>query len=144
MGMNGPQQEAFSPQSISIELTDELDISRGNMIVKPNNQPEEVRHLSAMICWMSSQAYVPGRKYILRHTTNEVKAMVKSILYVYDMQTLKRDEEQAALQANDIARIELQLAGPIYVDEYRKNKATGSFILIDEQSNQTLAVGMIS
>jgi sulfate adenylyltransferase subunit 1 len=144
MGMNGPQQEAFSPQSISIELTDELDISRGNMIVKPNNQPEEVRHLSAMICWMSSQAYIPGRKYILRHTTNEVKAMVKSILYVYDMQTLKRDEEQAALQANDIARVELQLAGPIYVDEYRKNKTTGSFILIDEQSNQTLAVGMIS
>jgi sulfate adenylyltransferase subunit 1 len=144
MGMNGPQQEAFSPQSISLELTDELDTSRGNMIVKPNNQPEEVRHLSAMICWMSAQAYVPGRKYILRHTTNEVKAMVKSILYVYDMQTLKRDEEQAALQANDIARIELQLAGTIYVDEYRKNKATGSFILIDEQSNQTLAVGMIS
>jgi sulfate adenylyltransferase subunit 1 (EFTu-like GTPase family) len=73
-----------------------------------------------------------------------MKAMVKSILYVYDMQTLKRDEEQAALQANDIARVELHLAGPIYVDEYRKNKATGSFILIDEQSNQTLAVGMIS
>jgi sulfate adenylyltransferase subunit 1 len=144
MGMNGPQMEAFSPQSISLELTDELDISRGNMIVKPNNQPEELRHLSAMICWMSSQAYIPGRKYILRHTTNEVKAMLKSILYVYDMQTLKRDEEQAVLQANDIARVELQLAGPVYVDEYRKNKATGSFILIDEQSNQTLAVGMIS
>ena len=144
MGMNGPQVEAFAPQSISLELTDELDISRGNMIVKPNNQPEEVRQLSAMICWMSSQAYIPGRKYILRHTTNEVKAMVKSILYVYDMQTLKRNEEQSALQTNDIARVELQLAGPIFVDEYRKNKATGSFILIDEQSNQTLAVGMIS
>lgn len=144
MGMNGPQVEAFAPQSISLELTDELDISRGNMIVKPNNQPEKVRQLSAMICWMSSQAYIPGRKYILRHTTNEVKAMVKSILYVYDMQTLKRNEEQYALQTNDIARVELQLAGPIFVDEYRKNKATGSFILIDEQSNQTLAVGMIS
>lgn len=144
MGMNGPQVEAFAPQSISLELTDELDISRGNMIVKPNNQPEEVRQLSAMICWMSSQAYITGRKYILRHTTNEVKAMVKSILYVYDMQTLRRNEEQSALQTNDIARVELQLAGPIFVDEYRKNKATGSFILIDEQSNQTLAVGMIS
>lgn len=144
MGMNGPQVEAFAPQSISLELTDELDISRGNMIVKPNNQPEEVRQLSAMICWMSSQAFIPGRKYILRHTTNEVKAMVKSILYVYDMQTLKRNEEQTAFQANDIARVELQLAGPIFVDEYRMNKATGSFILIDEQSNQTLAVGMIS
>ena len=144
MGMNGPQVEAFAPQSISLELTDELDISRGNMIVKPNNQPEVVRHLSAMICWMSSQAFIPGRKYILRHTTNEVKAMVKSILYVYDMQTLKRNEEQTAFQANDIARVELQLAGPIFVDEYRMNKATGSFILIDEQSNQTLAVGMIS
>lgn len=144
MGMNGPQVEAFAPQSISLELTDELDISRGNMMVKPNNQPEEVRHLSAMICWMSTQAYVPGRKYILRHTTNEVKAMVKSILYVYDVQTLKRDEDQVALQVNDIARVELQLAGPIFTDAYRKNKSTGSFILIDEQSNQTLAVGMIS
>lgn len=144
MGMNGPQQEAFAPQSISLELTDELDISRGNMMVKPNNQPEEVRHLSAMICWMSTQAYVPGRKYILRHTTNEVKAMVKAILYVYDMQTLKRNEESSELQVNDIARVELQLAGPIFTDAYRKNKSTGSFILIDEQSNQTLAVGMIS
>ena len=144
MGMNGPQEEAFAPQSISLELTDELDISRGNILVKPNNQPEEVRQLSAMICWMSSQAYIPGRKYILRHTTNEVKALIKSILYVYDMESLKRDEEQTALQTNDIARVSLQLAGPIYIDEYCKNKATGSFILIDEQSNQTLAVGMIS
>lgn len=144
MGMNGQQVEAFAPQSISLELMHEMDVSRGSMIVKPNNQPEIVRELSAMICWMSSQAYIPGRKYILRHTTNEVKAMVKSILYVYDMQTLKRNEEQSTLQANDIARVELQLAGPIFVDEYRKNKATGSFILIDEQSNQTIAVGMIS
>lgn len=144
MGMNGPQDEAFAPQSISIELTDELDVSRGNMLMKPNNQSEELRHISVMICWMSSQAYIPGRKYILRHTTNEVKAMLKSVLYVYDMQTLKRNEESVELRTNDIARVELQLAGPIYVDAYRKNKATGSFILIDEQSNQTLAVGMIS
>jgi sulfate adenylyltransferase subunit 1 (EFTu-like GTPase family) len=142
--MNGPQEEAFAPQSISLELTDEVDVSRGNMIVKPNNQPEELRHISAMICWMSEQAYIPGRKYILRHTTNEVKAMVKAILYVYDMETLKRDEERSDLRTNDIARVDLQLAGPIFTDTYRKNKATGSFILIDEQSNQTLAVGMIS
>lgn len=144
MGMNGPQEEAFAPQSISIELTNELDVSRGNMLVKPNNQSEELRHISAMICWMSAQAYLPGRKYMLRHTTNEVKAMLKSVLYVYDMETLVRDEERAELRTNDIARVELQLAGPIYVDAYRKNKATGSFILIDEQSNQTIAVGMIS
>jgi sulfate adenylyltransferase subunit 1 len=144
MGMSGAQEEAFAPQSISIELTDELDVSRGNMVVKPNNQPEDLRNFSAMICWMSSQAYIPGRKYILRHTTNEVKAMLKSIFYVYDMETLKRDEETSELRTNDIARVELQLAGPIYVDPYRKNKATGSFILIDEQSNQTIAVGMIS
>jgi sulfate adenylyltransferase subunit 1 len=144
MGLNGPQIEAFAPQSISLELTEELDISRGNLLVKPNNQAEEVRQLSATICWMSSQAYIPGRKYILRHTTNEVKAMLKSVLYVYDMETLKRDEERSELRTNDIARVELQLAAPIYVDAYRKNKATGSFILIDEQSNQTIAVGMIS
>jgi sulfate adenylyltransferase subunit 1 len=144
MGMNGPQEEAFAPQSISIELTNELDVSRGNMLVKPNNQSEELRHISAMICWMSAQAYLPGRKYMLRHTTNEVKAMLKSVLYVYDMETLVRDEERTELRTNDIARVELQLAGPIYVDAYRKNKATGSFILIDEQSNQTIAVGMIS
>jgi sulfate adenylyltransferase subunit 1 len=144
MGMNGPQMEAFAPQSISLELTHEVDVSRGNMLVKPNNQPEELRHLSAMICWMSTQVYIPGRKYILRHTTNEVKAMVKAILYVYDMETLKREEGRTDLQVNDIARIVLQLSGPIFTDAYRKNKATGSFILIDEQSNQTLAMGMIS
>jgi sulfate adenylyltransferase subunit 1 len=144
MGMSGPQEVAFAPQSISIELIDELDVSRGNMLMKPTNQSEELRHISAMICWMSSQAYIPGRKYMLRHTTNEVRAMLKSVLYVYNMETLVRDEERTELRSNDIARVELQLAGPIYVDAYRKNKATGSFILIDEQSNQTIAVGMIS
>ena len=143
-GLNGLQMEAFAPQSVSLVLTDELDISRGDLLVKPNNKPEEVRQFSAMFCWMSSQVYVPGRKYILRHTTNEVKAMIKSILYVYDMKTLKRDEVQTGLKTNDIARVLLQLAGPVYIDEYRKNKATGSFILIDEQTNQTVAVGMIS
>lgn len=143
-GMSGKVLEAFAPQSISIELTDELDVSRGCMLVKSKNQPKELRQITAMLCWMSPQVFIPGRKYILRQTTNEVKALIKSILYVYDMENLKRDEANAALTCNDIARVELQLASPIFADSYRNNKATGSFILIDEQSNQTLAVGMIS
>ena len=143
-GMNGDLEEAFAPQSISLELTDELDVSRGDVLVKPNNQPLELRQFSAMLCWMSTESYVPGRKYILRHTTKEVKTLIKSILYVYDMQTLKRDESSLVLNANDLARVELHVAAPIFVDSYRKNKATGSFILIDEQSNETVAAGMIS
>lgn len=143
-GMNGDLEEAFAPQSISLELTDELDVSRGDVLVKPNNQPLELRQFSAMLCWMSTESYVPGRKYILRHTTKEVKTLIKSILYVYDVQTLKRDESSLVLNANDLARVELHVAAPIFVDSYRKNKATGSFILIDEQSNETVAAGMIS
>jgi sulfate adenylyltransferase subunit 1 len=143
-GMNGCVEEAFAPQSISLELTDELDVSRGDLLVKRNNQPMELRQFSAMLCWMSTESYVPGRKYILRHTTKEVKTMIKSILYVYDMETLKRIESSLVLNANDLARVELHLAAPIFVDSYRKNKATGSFILIDEQSNETVAAGMIS
>lgn len=143
-GMNGDLEEAFAPQSISLELTDELDVSRGDVLVNPNNQPLELRQFSAMLCWMSTESYVPGRKYILRHTTKEVKTLIKSILYVYDVQTLKRDESSLVLNANDLARVELHVAAPIFVDSYRKNKATGSFILIDEQSNETVAAGMIS
>jgi len=143
-GMNGLQNEAFSPQSVSLELTDELDISRGDMLVKTNNQPEEMRVLTAMICWMGTQAYVPGRKYLMRHTSREVRMLFKSILYVYDMQHLTRNKAVSTLEMNDIGRVEIQLAQSIFVDSYRKNKATGSFIVMDAQTNLTVAVGMIS
>lgn len=142
-GMNGQVTEACAPQSVSIELTDELDIARGDMLMKPMNQAESITQFSAMLCWMSAKSFIPAKKYVLRHTTREAKMMIKSIQYVYDLNALKRMEGVGELKMNDIARVDVQLSSPIFVDSFRKNKATGSFIVMDEQSNETVAAGMI-
>jgi len=142
-GMNGNVTEACAPQSISIVLADEFDISRGDMIVKPTNQAEQLSQFSAMLCWMSAKPFVSAKKYVIRHTTREAKLVIKSIQYVYDLNELKRMEGIQELNMNDIARVDVQLSAPIFVDSFRKNKATGSFIIIDEQSNETVAAGMI-
>ncbi len=142
-GMSGQVSEACAPQSVSIELSDELDIARGDMFVKPMNQAESMAQFSAMLCWMSAKPFVPAKKYVIRHTTREAKMMIKSIQYVYDLNALKRMEGVGELKMNDIARVDVQLSSPIFVDSFRKNKATGSFIVMDEQSNETVAAGMI-
>lgn len=139
----GEIAEAFAPMSVAIQLEDDIDISRGDMIVKTKNQPEKTQEIEAMICWLSNDNYVPRTKFVIKHTTNEQTAMVKNIEYKVDVNTLDRVENDQSLEMNDIARIAIKTAKPIMVDEYRDNRFTGSFILINPNTNETVAAGMI-
>lgn len=135
--------EAFVPQSVSIQLEDEIDISRGDMIVRENNLPKRGQDIEAMICWLGDKPLYPNQKYILRHTTKEVKAMVKSIQYKMDINTLSRLPDSDALAMNDIGRVVLRCTSDLFYDTYTKNRNTGSFILIDEATNVTVGAGII-
>lgn len=135
--------QAFEGMSIAITLEDEIDISRGDMIVKSNNLPEVTQDLSAMICWFNEKSARPRAKYTLKHTSNEPKAMIKEIEYKVNMDTLKRDVEDKEINMNDICKIKLRTMSPIMKDEYGRNRRTGSFILIDDATNETVAAGML-
>lgn len=141
--MEGDIAEAFHPLSVSMTLEDEIDISRGDMIVKPNNQPKVSQDIDAMICWFSEKPLQGRTKVILRHTTREVKALVKDIRYKVNINTLHKIEDDLTFQLNDIGRISLRTSAPLFFDSYRRNRQTGGFVLIDESSNQTVAAGMI-
>ncbi len=137
-------EEAFSPMSIAMRLEDEIDIGRGDMITKPNQPPRVTQDIDAMICWFSSRASLAVRgKYVLRHTTHEVKAMVREVQYKVDINTLHKIEHDLTFQLNDIGRISLRTSKPVISDPYLSNRTTGSFVLIDEQTNETVAAGMI-
>ena len=137
-------EEAFYPMSVNMTLEDEIDISRGDMISKPNNPPDTGQDISAMICWFSQDSSLQVRgKYILRHTTNEVKAMVREVSYKVDINTLHKIEDDLNMDLNSIGRITLRTSKPLFYDSYKINRNSGSFILVDEQSNQTVAAGMI-
>ncbi len=142
--MDGILEEAFAPMSVTITLKDEIDISRGDMIVKANNQPEPIQDVSAMICWFSADKQLTdGGKYILRHTTKEVKAVVTKVCYKVNINTLHKIEGDLVFNLNDIGRINLRTSAPLIADDYRSNRSTGSFVLIDELTNATVAAGMI-
>ena len=142
-GPNGPQQEAFHPQSVCLTLADDIDISRGDMLAKPRNRPTVGQDLDVMLCWFSEQSQLrPRGKYVLRHTTREAKAMVKEIVYKIDVNTLHRIEE-AEVGLNDIARVSLRTSSPLMYDAYSKNRRTGAIILVDPRTNETVAAGMI-
>ena len=142
--IHGDVPEAFAPMSVTVTLEDEIDISRGDMIVKQNNPPQSSQQIEAMICWFSSEANLEERgRYTLRHTTNDVKCLVKELKYKMDINTLHKLKEDREVGLNDIARVSLQTSAPLHFDRYRRNRATGSFILIDEQTNNTVAAGMI-
>ena len=142
--IHGDVAEAFAPMSVTVTLEDEIDISRGDMIVKQNNPPQSSQQIEAMICWFSSEANLQERgRYTLRQTTNDVKCLVKELKYKMDISTLHKLEDDREVRLNDIARISLQTSAPLHYDRYRRNRATGSFILIDEQTNNTVAAGMI-
>ena len=142
--MDGTLEEAFAPMSVAITLEDEIDISRGDMLVKANNQPEPTQDIRAMICWFSSDKQLAERnKYILRHTTKEVKAIVTEVCYKVNINTLHKIEDDRIFKLNDIGRINLRTSAPLIADSYRSNRITGSFILIDELTNATVAAGMI-
>ena len=136
--------EAFAPQSISIELDDDIDISRGDMIVKTNNQPRNNQEIDAMICWMGEKPMQLNGKHGILHTTRSGKCIVKEIVYKMDLDELKRIEGEKTLNKNDIARIKIKTTTPLFFDSYRKNRNTGSFILIDEANNNTVGAGMIN
>jgi len=142
--MDGPQQEVFAPMSATITLEDEIDMSRGDMLVKANNQPVPTQDIDAMVCWFSSNKPLAGRgKYILRHTTKEVKAIVTEVCYKMNINTLRKIEDDLTLNLNDIGRIKVRTSAPLIADSYKSNRITGSFVLIDELTNATVAAGMI-
>ncbi len=142
--MDGPLEEVYAPLSTTITLEDEIDISRGDMIIKANNPPHKGQEIEAMICWFSEVKNLSSRsKFVLRHTTKEVKAVVKEVRYKININTLHKLEDDLEFKLNDIGRICLRTSGPLFYDSYKKNRVTGSFILIDEQSNETVAAGMI-
>jgi sulfate adenylyltransferase subunit 1 len=143
--MDGKEiDEAYSPLSVAITLEDEIDISRGDMIVKTNNPPEVSQDIEAMICWFSDKPMTPRGKYILRHTSREVKAIIKEVNYKVNINTLHKIEDDKKFNLNDIGRITLRTSSPLIHDRYKRNRTTGSFILIDAQTNETVAAGMIA
>jgi sulfate adenylyltransferase subunit 1 (EFTu-like GTPase family) len=125
-------------------LEDEVDASRGDMIVRPHNHPQSGKSLEAMVCWMSEKPLQVGGKYLLLHTTNFARAVVTDVIYKVNIHELSRDEQGKKIQMNDIGRIALKTTKPIFWDSYRKNRITGSFILIDEATNATVGACMIS
>ena len=137
-------EEAFFPQSVTIQLEDKIDISRGDMLVKPNNQPKSSQDLDARICWFSnSKKLTQGGKYLIKHTTKTVQAMISEITYKVDVNSLRKNEQDKEFNMNDIGRIKFRTSEPIFYDTYRRNRNTGSFILIDPFTHQTLAAGML-
>ena len=143
-GPDGEQTETFPPQSVTILIEDDIDISRGDMIVRPNNAPTVTQDIDLMICWFSSDIELKERgKYTILHTSQEVRCIVKEIRYRLDVNTLHRDLDNRKIKMNDIARITIRTTKPLFVDPYRKNRMTGSVILIDESTNNTVAAGMI-
>jgi sulfate adenylyltransferase subunit 1 len=138
-----PIEEAFSPMSVTMTLEDELDISRGDMLVRPNNVPNVEQDLDVMVCWMSTGSLRGRTKLVLKHTTQECQVMVREILYKVNVNTLHREEGVEEIGMNDIARISLRSAKPLFFDSYRRNRQTGSIILIDPNTNETVAAGMV-
>ncbi len=141
---DGPVDEAYSPMAVSVLLEDDIDISRGDMICRPQNRPDTGQDIDATICWMSESSILAnGAKLALKHTTRSVRALVKDLHYRLDINTLHRDESASELTLNEIGRVSLRTTAPLFFDEYRRNRTTGSFILIDEATNETVGAGMI-
>ena len=134
---------AFPPLSVVMTLTDDIDLSRGEMLVRKNNQPEMINEIDAKICWLDSRPMNPSSRLVLRHLSQEVRAKISEVLYRIDINTLHRDEENRDVAMNDIARIRIKTASPILADPYRTNRTTGAFILVDPSTYATVAAGVI-
>jgi sulfate adenylyltransferase subunit 1 len=141
--LEGQLDEAFSPMSVTLTLEDEIDISRGDMIVKTDNQPETTQDIELMICWLADKKLQVNGKYALKHASKDVRCVVKDIQYKINIHTLEKNEEDKSIGLNDIARITLRTTAPIAIDKYSQNRNTGSLILIDEATNVTVGAGMI-
>lgn len=141
--MDGKLEEAYPPMSVVMTLKDDIDISRGDMIVKPNNQPRVGQDIELMVCWLNEKKLVPGGKYALKHTSKDLRCIVKDVRYKVNINTLHRIEDDLTIGLNDIGRILIRTTTPLFHDSYRKNRFTGSVILIDEFTNETVGAGMI-
>jgi sulfate adenylyltransferase large subunit len=136
--------EAFPPMSVTVRLEDDVDVSRGDMICRPQNAPKPSQDIDAMICWMTNEPLRPRQKLAIKHTTRAGRALVKDIQYRLDVNTLHRDKETKELALNEIGRVQLRTTVPLLCDPYSKNRTTGSFILIDEATGVTVGAGMIN
>ena len=139
----GEMDEAYPPLSVTLRLEDDIDVSRGDMICRDHNRPIEAREIDAMVCWMAERPLSPRGRYRIKHTTRTALAKIDEVRYRIDVNTLHRDEQAGGLQLNEIGRLKLRLSSPLFVDQYRRNRATGSFILIDESTNDTVGAGMV-
>jgi len=140
---NGVLEEAFAPQSVTLQLDDNIDISRGNMIVNPDNRPETSQDIELMVCWFNERSLLQGNKYYLRHTTNDARCIIKDIVYKLNINTLEEDYADKSIGMNDIAKVKIRTTKPLIFDKYKKNRTTGSLVLIDEGTNETVCAGMI-
>jgi sulfate adenylyltransferase subunit 1 len=136
-------EEAFAPMSIAIQLEDDIDVGRGDMIVRKNNQPECLQEFDVMMCWLGNETAKPRTKYTIKHSTNEMTAIIKEVIYKVNVNTLSHDNEDKEIRMNDILRVKIRTTQPLMLDEYRDNRSTGSVILIEPGTNQTVAAGMV-
>ncbi|MBE0654885.1 MAG: sulfate adenylyltransferase subunit CysN [Bacteroidales bacterium] len=141
--MNGELQEAFAPMSVTITLENDIDISRGDMIVLDNKEPDVDKDIDLMLCWLSEKPLNPSGKYVLRHTSMESRCMIKEISYKVDINNLEKNYEDLAVGLNEIARVKIKSSKPVFYDSYRRNRQTGSIILVEEGTNNTVGAGMI-
>lgn len=140
---DGTLEEAFAPMSVSISLEDDIDVSRGNMIVRSNNKPQVVQDIEVMLCWLNKTSSKPREKYTIYHTSNKETAMIKELIYKIDMKSLDRNTNDEVLNMNDICKVRIRTTKPLMVDSYRENRTTGSIILVNDSTNETVAAGMI-
>lgn len=140
---DGEVQEAYPPMSVTMLLEDDLDLSRGDMIVRENNYPESGQDIEVMVCWFTERPLQVRGKYTIMHTTQEVRCVVKDVRYKLDINTLHRNEEDLSIGMNDIARVIIRTTKPLFFDAYRKNRITGSVIFVDEHTHETVGAGMI-
>lgn len=140
---NGKIEEAFAPMSVCITLEDDIDISRGDMLVREHNQPKIGQEMDLMICWMNSKKLIVRGKYTIKHTSQTARCIIKEVRYKMDINTLHRIEDENEIGLNDIARIAIKTTKPLFFDKYSRNRNTGSVIIIDEATNETVGAGMI-
>ena len=140
---NGEVEEAFSPMSVCMTLTDDIDISRGDMLVRENNKPNVSQNIDLIICWMNEKKMTPNGKYTIRHTSQTARCVIKEVRYKVDINSLHRIEDKKEIGLNDIGRVTIRTTKPLFFDSYTRNRNTGSIILVDNFTNETVAAGMV-
>ena len=136
-------EETYPPMSVTLTLEDEIDITRGDLISKTDNQPQVLKELDVMLCWMNDKPLIPRGKYTIRHTSNETMGMILGVDYKVDINTLNKSEDDSPVTKNDICRVKIKVSKPLMIDSYSKNRGTGSIIIVDNGTNETVGAGMV-